>query len=219
MSRRIVLATVILSAATLGASRAHAQFFPGVNGGFSSPPFLPTTAAPHSAPGSIFPGPGPNSFPPAVFFGRGPGFFKPFRPVGFNGGFAPYFYGGYPYYYDSYAYETRQIYPPPAEPEVPIYTATRSADRPLQGFPALESPSPTRARLTLTVPADAEVWLAGKKLEGAGTTRTLESPDLKNGESYTFELRIRWMEGSEPVEETRKTTVGIGQSKSLTFLA
>lgn len=209
MIRCAILLALVLAPA------AHGQFQPG--GRFGGPGIgITATSAPHSAPGSIFPGAGPTMRPQAVLF---PGFrsaFPRFPAYGFYGGFYPYSY--WDFGYNGY-YGNRGNVITIAPPEEPIFRVTRSPANPIGGLPPADSPSPTRARLTLSVPAAAEVWLNEEKLDGMGTERALESPELRAGASHTFRIRVRWLEGGEPVEEKRTLSVRVGESQSLTFIA
>jgi len=80
-------------------------------------------------------------------------------------------------------------------------------------------PAELRARLTLEVPAGAQVWLAGKPVDTAAMPIVIESPTLESGQRYSFDLRVTWPEGSAVQERKRTVTVGAGQSTSLTYSA
>jgi len=81
-----------------------------------------------------------------------------------------------------------------------------------------QAPAEIRARLTLNVPAGAKVLLAGKEVDAAIRPLILESPVLREGQSYTFDVKISWIEGRTTEERARKVTVDAGDSKSLTYL-
>ena len=89
-------------------------------------------------------------------------------------------------------------------------------------------------------PAEAEVWVAGKKAGGnaaealafpvsstafkvggkkadasAAAEWTLTTPVLKPGETHTFEVRGRWNAGGKTYEATRSVTVKAGDRARL----
>lgn len=76
-----------------------------------------------------------------------------------------------------------------------------------------------RARLTLNVPSGARVWLAGREVDAAATPLILESPPLTEDQSYTFDLKITWVEGSAIEERRRSVKVPAGENRGLTYTA
>jgi uncharacterized protein (TIGR03000 family) len=78
------------------------------------------------------------------------------------------------------------------------------------GPPAL--PADNRARIWLTVPADALVWFDGEQTKQTGEYRHFVSPPLAPGRSYTYAVRVRWMKDGKPVEEERRVSVRAGAS-------
>lgn len=128
------------------------------------------------------------------------------QPIwGTFGGFAYYPTYGYsqPNIIINYNYTYPEPYVPPRNFAVP---------------PPAPNAYPNLARLTLSVPAGAEVYLAGKKIE-MGTQRTFESPELKPGESYTFDVRVTWKENGKDVEEKRSLSIQAGELQSLQYIA
>ncbi len=93
------------------------------------------------------------------------------------------------------------------------YSYLNNGRRPA-GRPA---PSDNRARIWLTVPADAEVWFDGEPTEQAGELRHFVSPPLAPGRSYTYAVRVRWTKGGKPVEEERRVRVQAGASSRFDF--
>jgi uncharacterized protein (TIGR03000 family) len=67
-----------------------------------------------------------------------------------------------------------------------------------------------KAHISLAVPADAQVWFDGKATRLTGTRRTFASPPLTPGRTYTYTLRVRWMNDGTPVEENRSVQVHAG---------
>jgi uncharacterized protein (TIGR03000 family) len=123
----------------------------------------------------------------------------------------PYYFGGYapiwPVWYDM---------PPPAPTIVNNYIPAPAA--PEVALPPAPPPE-LRARLTLNVPSGAKVWLAGIEMDSAIAPLILESPVLEEGQTYTFDVKVTWIEGRDTEERARKVTVDAGASKSLTYVA
>jgi uncharacterized protein (TIGR03000 family) len=81
------------------------------------------------------------------------------------------------------------------------------------------APTAAPAEIELHVPADAEVWFDDTKTTQEGTSRWYVSPPLASGRSYSYEVRVRWMESGRPVTQTRRVPVRAGGQVSLTFPA
>jgi uncharacterized protein (TIGR03000 family) len=60
----------------------------------------------------------------------------------------------------------------------------------------------TRGRLRILVPEDAFVFVAKEKMTSTGSERLFESPPLKAGTRYTYEISVIH-EGREVVREVR----------------
>ena len=86
--------------------------------------------------------------------------------------------------------------------------------------PVQPAPPPElRAQLTLQVPPGSTVWLAGKEVDAAVSPLVLESPVLNEGQSYSFDVKVKWIEGRNSEQRARRVTVAAGESKSLTYIA
>jgi uncharacterized protein (TIGR03000 family) len=67
------------------------------------------------------------------------------------------------------------------------------------------------------VPAQAEIWFDGQKTAQTGSDRRFISPPLAPGHDYSYQLRVRWVEGGSPVEQTRRLSVRAGDRINLDF--
>jgi uncharacterized protein (TIGR03000 family) len=76
---------------------------------------------------------------------------------------------------------------------------------------------PSNAHISLAVPADAQVWFDGNPTRQTGTLRNYISPPLTPGPTYTYTLRVRWMNDGTPVEENRRVRVHAGARVRLHF--
>lgn len=144
---------------------------------------------------------------------------------GWGGGgvYNPYYAGGIynPYYASPYTWGWGM-----SEPS-PDYWARSTQPPPLQGAgftgtgtgtgagadtqPTIVVNPELPAELTLEFPADAAVTLNGRSVEGSGKTRTLTSPELKAGESYTFDVKANWTADGKKYEWERTVTLGSGE--------
>jgi uncharacterized protein (TIGR03000 family) len=147
--------------------------------------------------------------------GYNPGYYAQPYPVAPHG-VAPGHYGGY-------ASSARPAEPgksgsiPPGTYSYPWRPSTPST------YPATRSPaaatSAAPAEIELHVPADAKVWFDDTKTTQGGTSRRYVSPPLAGGRSYSYEVRVRWVEGGRPVTQSRRITVEAGGQVSLAFPA
>jgi uncharacterized protein (TIGR03000 family) len=134
-----------------------------------------------------------------------PGFVRPVQRVAFN----PYWYAGgylpiYPYY--------------DVSPMTPTPVVVNNIFTPAPAPVAIPAPPPeTKARLQLNIPRRSQVWLNDKQVDIDAVPVLLESPDLKAGQKYTFNVKIVWMEGDKKEERTRSVTVAIGEQTSLSY--
>lgn len=122
-------------------------------------------------------------------------------------------YGAYwPLYYDDPL--SQPIIPAAASaPTTNVTNITVAAPTPPPPPPEL------RAKLTLNIPPHAQVLLAGKPVDTAALPVVLESPVLKEGQRYLFDVKVSWREGDKMEERSRSVSVDAGDSKSVTYLA
>jgi uncharacterized protein (TIGR03000 family) len=124
-------------------------------------------------------------------------------------GYAPL----WPVYYDNPPSAGTGLIPLPVRTEVTVVNVEPTAPA------APAAPAPSRARLTLTIPPNAQVSVGGQPVDVAAIPLALESPDLEPGQRYTFDLKVTWKERSGVQERKRTVTVAAGQSTSLTYTA
>ncbi len=85
--------------------------------------------------------------------------------------------------------------------------------------PAFVPASSSVGVVALRLPADAEVWFDGTRINLEGTERKLTTPPLEPGQSYYYHVRARWTENGRPVEQTRKVNVQAGDRTVVDFLS
>jgi uncharacterized protein (TIGR03000 family) len=111
-------------------------------------------------------------------------------------GTAPLVYGDATYGTPPEAYQA--LYPPPVTP------------------PSLPTQSGSRAHITVSVPADAEVWFDDTAMTPTGTVRQFKSPPLAPG-NYSYQIRARWNESGHEVTQTQQVQVAPGAHVSVSF--
>jgi uncharacterized protein (TIGR03000 family) len=82
--------------------------------------------------------------------------------------------------------------------------------------PATTQPD-TRAQITVSVPADAEVWFEGSKTVSTGSVREYQSTPLTPGMRYVYEIRARWNESGHEVTQTQTVEVSAGTHIGVEF--
>jgi uncharacterized protein (TIGR03000 family) len=75
----------------------------------------------------------------------------------------------------------------------------------------------TRAHVTVSVPADAEIWFNDTKTTVTGAIREYESPPLTPGDRYTYDVRARWNEDGHGVTQTQQVHVTAGNRVNVYF--
>jgi len=165
------------------------------------------------------------------FFGGG------FYGGGFYGGgyYPGYSSGYYPSYnyYPSYSYDPTYNYSPSYDYSAYPYglgygdVAPSFPDRgmiPSQSSYAppagTSSPPPvatdTEAHLTVNLPADADLWFNGSKVDSTGPVRDFHTPSLSPGQ-YSYEIRARWAQNGQDVTQSQTVTVSPGARVKVDF--
>ena len=209
-----VLSALPLLAATASAQPGRLPLSPGV---MPASPIGPGTQFINPA----FTPVGPFSsvpYSPVVPFGGG--FFAPNQPnTTVVPILAPWGYPSAPFFGAGFGYPYGSIVAPPI-------TVNQSVTNSVTNVGGLPRPATTvltkefPATLTVQFPGAAEVWLDGKKVEGAAAQeRVLTSPTLRAGDTYTFDIKARWTKGGKTYEATRKATLTSGDRSRLLILA
>jgi uncharacterized protein (TIGR03000 family) len=82
---------------------------------------------------------------------------------------------------------------------------------------ASAKPSGTPARLTVRVPADAEVFINDQPTTTTGVARTYLSQPLLPNLTYTYTVQARWQEDGHFVTQTRDVTLSAGAQITTSF--
>lgn len=198
--RPVLLAALF---ALLAASHADAQ---GIRGPYVHP------SRQFMAPATVRGGLNPFGLPPSHSYG---GVRRGFGYGGYGFGYGGLGYGGYGYDGFGYGYGGYYPYYPGAGSFMFSQVGPPVVPAPLVGAGASSDVRAVDANLAaefkLSFPADAEVWVNGRKQDGARAEWTLASPALKAGETHTFDVRAKWTAGGDAYEWTRSVTLGPGE--------
>jgi uncharacterized protein (TIGR03000 family) len=166
------------------------------------------------------------------------GYHHYYRPS-YGGWGYPYYgyygYGYYPYYGYGYSYydpylstglatspvlsdgsaEVTPVYPDVAASGTALTTGYQS-----YSLPAASTGQPDGvARVTVTVPADAEVSFDGTMTLSKGAVRQYDSPPLEPGTRYTYDVKATWNENGREVTQTQRVEVTAGAHVNVSFPA
>jgi uncharacterized protein (TIGR03000 family) len=74
------------------------------------------------------------------------------------------------------------------------------------------------AKIELTVPVNAEVWVDGNLTGQTGNVRSFVTPPLQPGKTFSYDLRVRWTAaGGIVVDVTRPIQVRAGRQTMVGF--
>jgi uncharacterized protein (TIGR03000 family) len=83
------------------------------------------------------------------------------------------------------------------------------------------APSPAEtegtAKVTVIVPADAEVYFDGSPTAETGSERQFTTPPLETGQNYSYQIRATWTADGDTVNRTRKVMVKAGADVRVDF--
>jgi uncharacterized protein (TIGR03000 family) len=65
---------------------------------------------------------------------------------------------------------------------------------------------------------DAELWFNGFKTQTKGQKREFLTPELLPGQTFTYELKLRWTVDGKDLERTRNVRVQSGVQSVVNFL-
>jgi uncharacterized protein (TIGR03000 family) len=68
------------------------------------------------------------------------------------------------------------------------------------------------------VPADAKLWFDGAATRQSGAVREFESPQLKPGKEYTYDVKAQWRDADgKEVTRTRRVDVRANANVTVDF--
>ncbi len=164
--------------------------------------------------GILYQRPFPNTMPPSWA-----GYPLDDQHPGYYGGprYTEYYNYGYGYGYFRFPGPVPGPLPPPDLSGPPRHPR-KPPTLPPGYVPSSEifKPEPV-ALLDIEAPADAEVWLEGKKTQQTGPVRKFVSPALTPDKDYEYEVYARWQEDGRERTETQNVTVRAGARVRVRF--
>lgn len=154
--------------------------------------------------------------------GYGWGGYYPGYGGGYYGGYYPaYSWGGYYPGYTDWGYSTTS-YPDYYVGSPSGFVTDTYASAPVMTtqsslYPPSSSVAENAARVRVRVPANATVWFEGDQTRQTGPERDFVSPPLSPGQTYTYDIRARWTDNGQPVEQTRTIRVRAGETSTVDF--
>jgi uncharacterized protein (TIGR03000 family) len=100
------------------------------------------------------------------------------------------------------------VFGPPVRERIVYYLAP----------PTVDGPKPAPVTLDVRVPAEAELWIEGKKVNQDGEVRRLVSPPLQPGQRYTYDFRVIWKENGHEIKRSRTVEVSAGERYTVDFV-
>lgn len=196
MLRRLLhtgLCLATLAALWLATPEAHAQRRGGGARGGSG-------VGVYVGPGGVGVQYGRGGYYPGYGYNRGYGNYGSYgRYWSGSGYYSPYrssWYGGYPRYYSQYDASTPMTYE--------VYGAEST---------------PANARVRVQVPdPNAEVFFNNAATQQRGTERVFDTPDLRSGATYTYDIKARWRDANgQMIERTHSVNVEQGRESFVDF--
>jgi len=126
-----------------------------------------------------------------VNIGIGTGYYGGYGYSNYGYGYSPSYYSGGSYTYPSYAYN------PPTVDYQSFYP-------PDSGYSQQTNNSAT---VRVMVPADAELWFDGSATQQRGPMREFQTPPLAPDRTFTYQIRARWTQNGQPMDQTRQVQV------------
>jgi len=135
---------------------------------------------------------------------------------GYGGYYSPSYYSASPAYYggdyyggDYYGGSPSYAYNSPTVGYQSFY--------PQGNYSQQQQPDNNRAYITVMVPADAEVYFDGAPTQQRGPVRTFTTPVLDTGRNYTYQVRAKWTQNGQPMDQTRSLQVQPGRTATVDF--
>jgi uncharacterized protein (TIGR03000 family) len=165
---------------------------------------------------------------PGYYYGAGwyGGYWPAYSYWGNAYSYYPSYWGSYYSYYPSYTsyyypyaytYPTYYSYAPTYLTPQTVVAAPTTRDY-RSFYPpetSASSPAGNEADVRVVTAPGAQLWFNGVLTTQAGDQRSFNTPDLQPGKTYSYEVKVRWMENGRPIERTRTVAVAAGQTVDL----
>jgi uncharacterized protein (TIGR03000 family) len=137
-----------------------------------------------------------------------------------------HYFNGVPYYQGFYYPGPTGTYPGPLDElfrtpagfDIPNLIVVTPVVPPSATGAAVATPATETATLDIRLPADAELYLQGKKSNQIGSERYFVTPPLEPGQTFTCRIKAVWREDGRDREVVRSVVLAPGDHSSLTLL-
>ncbi len=117
-----------------------------------------------------------------------------------------------------YTYEVKAEVTVNGKPVVQTKTVQLRAGQQTELAFDMNSPTPMETSLTLHVPADAKVYLAGNQTRGSGAVRTFRTTKLADGQTWSdYVVRVVVDENGASRTKEESITLRAGEEREMTF--
>ncbi len=90
-------------------------------------------------------------------------------------------------------------------------------EAPLPKEPSLKKDEQTRARVIVDLPADARLFVDGRRMNGSSSRRVFQTPDLTPGQTYYYELRAEVVRDGQVITANQRVILRPGQAATASF--
>jgi uncharacterized protein (TIGR03000 family) len=133
----------------------------------------------------------------------------------YYGAVSPYYGYAPSYSYSPNSYE--YVAPPVVAYNPPSAVAQSNSYAPLPVAPA--EVAPNACLIDVRLPAEAELWFEGDRVNEAGALRRFVSPALEPGKVCTYAVRARWVQDGRPIDRVQAVQVQAGGRVTVDFLS
>jgi uncharacterized protein (TIGR03000 family) len=81
----------------------------------------------------------------------------------------------------------------------------------------ISEPARTPARLTIELPAEAQLFVDGSAVNGTGSSRFYHTPNLPAGQAFFYDLKAEVVVNGVPVVEETRAIVRSGEAVTVSF--
>jgi uncharacterized protein (TIGR03000 family) len=117
--------------------------------------------------------------------------------------------------YGCYGYGAGSTYAPvmpPAGPEIKDKDKEKDKDKKDK-----ETAASAKARLIVELPADAKLYIDDQLMKTSSTKRNFSTPELRDGQSYFYDIRVEVVRDGKTYESTQRIIVRAGEQIRAAF--
>lgn len=83
--------------------------------------------------------------------------------------------------------------------------------------PVKEPKVDIQSRLTVTLPAEAKLYIDGQLMKSTSGSRTFRTPTLNPGQTYFYDVKVEMVRDGETVSDTQRVIIRPGQNAQVAF--